>query len=85
MRKFVSKNETIRNKEMRQSVINMIQFVTKMNEGFELINPTSFTNPSFYITYVMRPQKFYAPIAQLVEQVTLNHRVAGSIPARRTC
>ena len=28
-------------------------------------------------------KKIYAPIAQLVEQVTLNHWVAGSIPARR--
>ena len=29
-----------------------------------------------------RPSAFNAPLAQLVEQVTLNHWVAGSIPAR---
>jgi hypothetical protein len=27
---------------------------------------------------------YFAPLAQLVEQLTLNQRVAGSIPARRT-
>ena len=27
---------------------------------------------------------FYGPLAQLVEQLTLNQRVAGSIPARPT-
>ena len=30
-------------------------------------------------------QEGYGPLAQLVEQLTLNQRVAGSIPARLTC
>jgi hypothetical protein len=30
-------------------------------------------------------EKAFAPLAQLAEQLTLNQRVAGSIPARCTC
>ena len=36
MRQSVTKSETIGNQEMRQSVRNMIQSVTKINEGLEL-------------------------------------------------
>ncbi len=33
---------------------------------------------------VSRSILFFGPLAQLVEQVTLNHKVGGSIPSRPT-
>src|SRR5512133_2109180 len=41
--------------------------------------PTQFPGPARFATVALR-----APLAQLAEQLTLNQRVGGSIPSRRT-
>jgi hypothetical protein len=56
----------------------------KLANIMRVLIPDTFRNLFWNSVWQLKLASLYALVAQLVEQVTLNHLVAGSSPAKRT-